>query len=154
LPPLFLLLAVPLPAAAARAPAKAHTKEEQFVRKVVDAILAAVSVRDEAGTRRYLRPTGTATVMFHQADGSVKVRNAALGAYADATPGPERYEERMQDPLVRVHGDMAMVWWRYNPAVDGTVAHRGHQHFDLVREAGQWKIQNVAWSAERSGCNR
>jgi hypothetical protein len=148
----FLLLATALPAVAAPVPAASPTAEEQAVLGVVDAMLAAVSARDEAGTLRYLRPTGTATVLFHQADGRVNVRNAALGAYAEATPGPERYEERMHDPLVRVQGDMAVVWGRYSFAVDGKVAHCGYQHFDLVREAGQWKIQNVTWSVQQSGC--
>jgi hypothetical protein len=149
----LLFVAVALPVAAADAPAVSRTAEEQGVLAAVDATLAAVSARDEPGTRRQLRPTGTATVLLHQADGSVRVRNAALGAYAEATPGPERYLERMHDPLVRVQGDMALVWGRYSFAVDGKVAHCGYQHFDLVREAGQWKVQNVTWSVQRSGCD-
>lgn len=149
----FLLVAVALPVASAHARAVSRTTEEQAALAAVDATLAAVSARDEPGTRRHLRPTGTATVLFHQADGSVSVRSSALGAYAEATPGPERYTERMHDPLVRVQGDMAVVWGRYSFAVDGKVAHCGDQHFDLVREAGQWKIQNVTWSVRMSGCS-
>ncbi|MFC5437202.1 nuclear transport factor 2 family protein [Rhodanobacter umsongensis] len=145
-----LLLAAALPAAAA--PAVPRTMDEQAALAAVEATLAAVSARDEPGIRRYLRPTGTATVLFHRADGSVSVRSSALDAYAEATPGPERYAERMHDPLVRVQGAMALVWGRYSFAVDGKVAHCGEQHFDLVREDGQWKIQNVTWSVQMSGC--
>lgn len=149
----FLLLAMTLQAVAAPAPAVPRAADEQAVLDVVDAMLAAVSARDEAGTRRYLRQTGTATVLLHQDGGRVEVRNVALGAYAEATPGPERYEERMHHPLVRVKGDMAVVWGRYSFAVDGKVAHCGYQHFDLVRESGQWRVQNVTWSVQRSGCS-
>lgn len=149
----FVILAMTLQVVAAPSPATPHAAGEQAVLDVVEAMLAAVSARDEAGTRRYLRQSGTATVLFHQDDGRVDVRNVALGAYAEATPGPERYEERMHDPLVRVQGGMAVVWGRYSFAVDGKVAHCGYQHFDLVREAGQWKVQNVTWSVERSGCD-
>ncbi|MCX7514669.1 nuclear transport factor 2 family protein [Frateuria hangzhouensis] len=149
----FVILAMTLQVVAAPSPAAPRAIDEQAVLDVVDAMLAAVSARDEDGTRRYLRQSGTATVLFHQDDGRVDVRNVALGAYAEATPGPERYEERMHDPLVRVRGGMAVVWGRYSFAVDGKVAHCGYQHFDLVREAGQWKVQNVTWSVERSGCD-
>jgi hypothetical protein len=149
----FLLAAVALPAAAAPVPSASRTAEEQAALAAVEATLAAVSARDEPGTLRHLRPTGTATVLLHQADGTVSVRSSPLGAYAEATPGPERYAERMHDPLVQVRGDMAFVWGRYSFAVDGKVAHCGDQHFDLVREAGQWKVQNVTWSVRMAGCD-
>jgi uncharacterized protein DUF4440 len=149
----LLLIAVAPPVAAGTAPPVAHTAQEQAALAAVEATLAAVSARDEPGTRRHLRPTGTATVLFHQADGKVSVRSSPLDAYAEATPGPERYTERMHDPLVQVRGDMALVWGRYSFAVDGKVAHCGDQHFDLVREAGEWKIQNVTWSVQMSGCD-
>jgi hypothetical protein len=119
----------------------------------VDATLAAVSARDQPGTLRHLRPGGTATVLLHQPGRHVVVRNAALSAYADATPGPERYVERMLAPQVQVHGDIAVVWGRYRFAIDGKVVHCGNQQFDLVRELGKWKIQNVIWSVERAGCD-
>ena len=119
----------------------------------VDVTLAAVSARDEPGTSRHQRPDGTATVLLHQADGRVSVRSSPLDAYAEATPGPERYAERMHDPLVRVLGDVAVVFGHYSFAVDGKLAHCGEQHFNLVREAGQWKIQIVTLSVRLAGCD-
>lgn len=148
-----LVLAVAIPGAAAPTAATPRSAQEQAVLAAVDATLAAVSSRDAPGTRRHLRPGGTATVLLHRADGSVSVRSSPLDAYAEATPGPERYAERMHDPLVRVLGDVAVVFGPYSFAVDGKVAHCGEQHFDLVREAGQWKIQNVTWSVRMAGCD-
>ena len=149
----LMLLAVAHPAGAVAAAVPSRTAEERAVLAEVDATLAAVSARDQPGTLRHLRSSGNATVLLHQPDGKVVIRNAALAAYADATPGPERYSERMHDPQARVHGDIAVVWGRYSFAVDGKVAHCGYQQFDLVREAGTWKIQNVTWSVERTGCD-
>jgi hypothetical protein len=148
-----LVLAVASPVAAAQTGAAPRSADEQSVLAAVDATLEAVSARDEPGTRRRLRPGGTATVLLHQADGRVSVRSSPLDAYAEATPGPERYAERMHDPLVRVLGDVAVVFGHYSFAVDGKLAHCGEQHFDLVREAGQWKIQNVTWSVRMTGCD-
>lgn len=147
------VLALALALVPARAPAAVpHTPEERAVLATVEATLAAVSARDEAATRRLLRAGGTATVLLHRADGRVLVRSSELDAYAQATPGPERYAERMHDPVVLVHGGLAVVWGRYSFAVDGKLAHCGYQHFDLVREAGRWKIQNVTWSVQTTGC--
>lgn len=151
--PSVALLAFALALVPIRAPAAVpRTPDEQAVLATVEATLAAVSARDEAATRRQLRASGTATVLLHRADGRVDVRSSDLAAYAQATPGPERYLERMHDPLVLVHGDLAAVWGRYSFSVDGKLAHCGDQHFDLVREAGRWKIQNVTWSVQTSGC--
>ena len=80
------------------------------------------------------------------------MRNFPLAAYADATPGPERYEEKMIDPAINVAGNMATVWGRYSFAIDGMVRHCGTQHFDLIRESGRWKVQNVTWSVRTTGC--
>jgi hypothetical protein len=122
------------------------------VMATVNAALAGVSARDEAAVRTHLRPTGTATVLMEKEDGTRTIRSAALEAYAAATPGPERYEERMIDPKVEVDGGMATVSGRYTFAIDGTVRHCGSQHFDLVRDAGAWKIQNITWSVRTKGC--
>ncbi|MEP7006716.1 MAG: DUF4440 domain-containing protein [Sphingomonas bacterium] len=132
--------------------ATSPVEDKANVLATVEAVLAGVSARDEAAVHAHLRPTGTATVIMVGADGTTKVRNAALDAYAAATPGPEKYEERMIDPTVRVDGEMAMVRGRYTFAIDGKVRHCGYQHFDLVRDAGSWKIQNITWTVETVGC--
>lgn len=118
----------------------------------IDAAFAGITARDSAAIAAQLRATGTATVIMEKPDGTRTVRNVPLAAYAEASPGKERYEERMTDPEVRIDGAMASVWGPYTFAIDGTVRHCGFQHFDLVREAGQWKIQNVTWSVRTAGC--
>ena len=127
-------------------------EDKAKVLATVEAALAGVSARNEAAVRAHLRPTGTATVIMVAEDGTTTVRNVPLDAYAAATPGPEKYEERMIGPMVRVDGEMAMVRGRYTFAIDGKVRHCGHQHFDLVRDAGIWKIQNITWTVETVGC--
>ena len=66
-------------------------------------------------------------------------------------PG-DHADERITDPAVEVDGDVAMVWAPYTVTVNGTVDHCGYDHFDLVREQGQWKVLNVTWSASHTGC--
>jgi hypothetical protein len=126
--------------------------EEAEVLATVNALHAAVSARDQAAGLAQLRPDGTATVLMEKPDGSRTVRSVKLSTYADATPGPERYEERMINPAVEIDGGMALVWGRYTFAIDGTVRHCGYQHLDLVRDDGRWKVQNITWSVRTTGC--
>jgi hypothetical protein len=119
---------------------------------VIDAAFAGIAAKDEAAIRAQLRPTGAATVIMEKVDGSRTVRTVDLAAWASVDPGPERYKEQMIAPTVAIDGAMATVWGRYTFAIDGTVRHCGYQHFDLVRDAGAWKIQNVTWSVRTVGC--
>ncbi|WP_426700981.1 hypothetical protein ACPPVV_16640 [Rhodanobacter sp. Col0626] len=120
---------------------------------IVNAALAGVSARNEAAVLAQLRPTGTATVLMEQADGSVTVRSFDLKAYAHAVPGPERYEERMLDPRIEIDDAMATVRGRYTFATDGKLQHCGFEHFELVRDGGRWKIQNITWSVRTKNCS-
>ena len=119
---------------------------------VVDAAFAGIAAKDEAAIRAQLRPTGTATVIMEKVDGSRTVRSVDLAAWASVNPGPERYKEEMIAPTVAIDGAIATVSGRYIFSTDGTIRHCGYQHFDLVRDAGIWKIQNVTWSVRTFGC--
>lgn len=148
----FLLIAAQAGQPPATGSGRSPADEELAVLATVRALHAAVSARDQAAGLAQLRPGGTATVLMEKPDGTRTVRSVALAKFADATPGPERYEERMVDPVVRVDGGMALVWGRYTFAIDGVVRHCGYQHLDLVRDDGRWKVQNITWSVRTTGC--
>jgi hypothetical protein len=133
------------------APAKPDAGQAEVL-AVVDAAFAGIAAKDEAAIRAQLRPAGTATVIMEKADGSHTVRSVDLAAWASVDPGPERYKEQMIAPTVAIDGAIATVSGRYTFAIDGAVRHCGYQHFDLVRDAGIWKIQNVTWSVRTFGC--
>ncbi|MEO7688583.1 MAG: nuclear transport factor 2 family protein [Sphingomonas sp.] len=116
-------------------------------------LFAGMAARDPQALLAQLRPEGGATVAIENPDGTRAVSHMAWTEFADhLKPGPERYEERLTDPAVEVDGDIAMVWSPYTFLVDGKVHHCGVDHFDLVREAGAWKILNITWSQRTTGC--
>jgi len=101
-----------------------------------DAILATV------------RPEGGATAVTDKS-----IRHLSWAEFAAAIkPDGHRYEERLTDPAVDVDGDIAMVWSPYVFLVDGKLIHCGVDHFDLIREGGQWKVLNVTWTQRTTGC--
>lgn len=127
--------------------------EEQGVLDAVNRVFAGIAARDARAIGEALRPDATATVAQEAPDGSHHIvhmtHDVLLGHF---TPGPERFEERLTDPAIEIDGDIAYVWGRYTFRVDGKVTNCGYDHFDLVRESGSWKVQNITWSSRTTGC--
>jgi ketosteroid isomerase-like protein len=126
---------------------------EAAVMAPVNALFAAIAARDASAGAAIMRADATATVASEEADGSVKITHLSRETMlAGIKPGPERYEERLSDPAIEIDGNIAMVWGRYDFLIDGKLHHCGVDHFDLVREGGTWKIQNITWSKRTTGC--
>ncbi|MDT9597438.1 nuclear transport factor 2 family protein [Sphingosinicella rhizophila] len=121
--------------------------EEAAPLATVQAMLDALGNRDKEAMAATLLPTATAT---HVADG--KVRQFPMTDFlATIKPSPQKFEEPIYDPLVRVDGDLAFVWAAYDFRIDGKIHHCGTDLIDLVRVEGQWKIASIAWN-QRSDC--
>ena len=127
--------------------------EEAGVMVPIDALLVALAARDGQAILAQVRPDGSATVAEEKPDGTRSIRRTGWAEFAASIkPGPERYAERLTDPAVDIDGDIAMVWSPYVFTIDGKVSHCGTDHFDMVREAGRWKIANLTWSKRTTGC--
>ncbi|MGK6320182.1 nuclear transport factor 2 family protein [Sphingomonas sp. DT-204] len=127
--------------------------EESAVLAPIEAMFAGLAARDGARILAQTRPEGGATVAVEKPDGTRSLKHLSWAEFAGGIkPGPERYEERSGTPAVDIDGDIAMVWAPYQFLIDGKVHHCGVNHFDLVRESGQWKVLNVTWSHRTTGC--
>lgn len=129
-----------------------QTEEAQVMRPVT-ALFAGIAARDARAIGDTLRADADATIASETADGKRAIvhmtREQLLARF---TPGAEKFEERLYDPAIEIDGDIAYVWGRYNFYIDGRLHHCGYDHFDLVREGGSWKIQNLTWSDRTTGC--
>jgi hypothetical protein len=119
----------------------AATSEEQAVLTPVKAMFDGMTKRDAEAIKQPLLPGGSMVLMR---DG--KPTQMTFDAFADRVgrPGTTHIEERIQDPLVRIDHDLAMVWARFEFLVDGKLDHCGTDLFNLVREDGKWLIASVA----------
>jgi len=130
--------------------------EEEQVMAPLRAWFAGIDASDANAIRAQLRigGGGGATVAVTKADGSRIVRHLTWEEYlAGIKPGEHRYHEQFSgQPAVEIDGDIAMVWGDFTLSIDGKVATCGVDHFDMVRENGQWKVQNVTWSQRTTGC--
>jgi Putative lumazine-binding len=119
----------------------AATSEDQAVLAPVQAMFDGMTKRDAEAIKQPLLPGGTMVLMREG-----KPTQITFEAFADRVgrPGTTHIEERIQDPLVRIDHDLAMVWARFEFLVDGKQDHCGTDLFNLVREDGKWLIASVA----------
>ena len=119
----------------------------------IRAMLAGIGAGDGAAATAQVRAEGGATAVAENADGTRAVRHLSWPEFAARfQPGGDRSEERLGEPAIEIDGDIAMVWAPYAFLVGGKLHHCGFDHFDLVREAGRWKVLNVTWSQRTTGC--
>jgi len=119
----------------------------------VEATFAALAAHDGQALLAQTWGNGGTTTTTEKPDGARTVRQMTWAQFADALkPSPEVWEEKLGDTILRVDGDIAVVWGRYTFRIDGRVHHCGMDHFQLTRVEGQWKITSLSWSSRVTGC--
>ncbi len=144
---------VAIAAAPAAAQETASAEDRQAVLAVVDGLFAAMLARDGAAVTPLVEPQGIVTQLSVAADGSQRITSTPWADFAAGlarAPGPIR--ERLFDPEVRIRGDLAMVWSRYDLSVGDTFSHCGTDLFELIRRDGRWRMLHVTYTRERTGC--
>src|SRR6201991_714528 len=121
-------------------PSEAATKEEAAVLAPVQAMFDGMAKYDQPAMLATVQPEGSVALLR---DG--KMLRMTLGDFiGKIKASPKRIEERIHDPLVRIDGDIAMVWAPYDFLVDGQVKHCGTDIVNLVRVDGRWLVAGIA----------
>ncbi len=123
-----------------------------------DSVLAAVekffttmTARDSAGAAAVMRSDGVAHSIRYGPD-SVTIRTSPNAGYLATVARRGGLLERMWNPTVMIHRDLATVWTPYDFHIDGKFSHCGVDSFQLVREKGRWRVLSVAYTVEPTGC--
>ncbi|WP_162806355.1 nuclear transport factor 2 family protein [Sphingosinicella terrae] len=145
--PLVLLLFLAVPASA-----QTPEEEERAVVAAAQRLFDALAVKDEATLMAAVLPEGRVSSHVEH-DGRVTVRTSSWTDWAARLPQvPQRLEERMYSPEVRVRGTLATVWAEYDFFVDGARSHCGIDLFDLAKVDGEWRVLNISFTRETEGC--
>jgi hypothetical protein len=128
------------------APSPALTPEDQAVLASFQGVLDGIGKRDPALIREQLLPGGMATLLRNGQ--AVQLHFDAFVAHIH--PGPEKYEERIHDPLIRIDDDIAIIWAPYDFLVNGKVEHCGTDVVNLLRHDGRWLISGIADNSHNS----
>jgi Putative lumazine-binding len=124
--------------------------DEQAVLVPINQFFAAMTAKDGARILAQVRADGRLAGVSEEG-----VKSSSWGEFtARFKPGegPALEERLVGAPAIEVDGDIAMVWSPYVFLIDGKLSHCGTDHFDLVRDAGQWKVLNITWSKRTTDC--
>lgn len=122
------------------AAAAAKTQSEKAALASFQAMLDGLGHRDKAAMMAQLLPGGSATLMR-----TGKPMQMSFEALTDrlSQPGPESHQERIHDALVRVDGDVAIIWAPFEFLIDGRVDHCGRDIATLVLVDGRWLVAYI-----------
>lgn len=138
---LIALVAVPVRAQAAR----------DSVLAAVNAFFTTMTARDSAGAAAVMRADGVTHSIRYSGD-STTIRTRANAGYLASVARSEGLLERMWEPTVLIHKDLATVWTPYDFHIGGRFSHCGVDAFLLVREKGTWRLLSAAYTVEPTGC--
>jgi hypothetical protein len=83
----------------------------------------------------------------------VVIENELLGSFLLAVSKlhVEVYDERIKFDIIKVDGELAMVWTPYKFYMGEKFSHCGVDCFQMVKWNGEWKIQYLIGTRRRNG---
>ena len=93
---------------------------------------------------------------FSDKEGNHKIKNdtaeGLLTAIANR-PDTEKWDERLQEYIVQIDGNLAHVWTPYQFWFNDTFSHCGANAFTLAKTNDGWKIVHLIDSRRKASCN-
>jgi ketosteroid isomerase-like protein len=134
-------------------PAAAST-EEAAILETVERFFAAMAAQDTAAYGAVTVPEAMTFSVRVSAEGAGPVRARTHAQHMAALAASSQpWQEQLWDPVVMVHGPIALVWTPYDFRLGGEFSHCGIDAFELMKINGAWKLTNAAWTAEPAGCS-
>jgi hypothetical protein len=131
-------------------PAAAQAPQEQAL-AVVKRVFDGMRARDTAAMRTAFHTSARLVLTSTNAQGEPVHRVVPFDQWlASIGRAPGALEERIYDPEVRIDGNLATVWTRYEFFVGENFSHCGYDSFYLARIGAEWKIMQVADTQRRS----
>lgn len=142
-------------AAALQAPAPAGNEagEETAVLAAVEQMFDAMRRRDAEAYAALLVPEGMAVRVRVDGPESDNVRFRSNAEDIELfKQGTDRWDERIWNPTVHVHGPIAVVWTPYDFHINGRFSHCGFDLFELLKVDGKWRLSNASWTVQTVDC--
>jgi hypothetical protein len=142
----------PAPAAAPWPQTAGEVAVRDSVLATVEAFFHAMAANDSAAARAVMMDDGQYYATAERADGFSVRRVRHEEFIRTLVPGGPVHVERMWNPVVHVHGRIAVVWTPYDIYRDGVFQHCGVDAFSLIRTESRWQIAGIVYTIEPTGC--
>ena len=129
-------------------------EDRRAVMAVVDSFFAAMARKDTTLLSSAFTGRGSWVVASYRNGPASITRRPTTQDAAAIAGSADTLRERMYDAVVRVDGDVALVWGPYQFRVGNRVSHCGYDGFHLAREQGRWRIEGGVYTVRPDGCVR
>jgi hypothetical protein len=127
--------------------------EEEAILRTVDTFLLALGNGDRELQKSVEYSDGSIAISRFTKDTPGTVRRMPSSQLQQPTPNHDPFVEFYWNPEVQVRGPFAQVWAPYELRNNGAVVHCGIDAFQLVKDAGAWKIHSSMSSMEPDACD-
>lgn len=156
-PPLVAMSLQDIPALPGTPPRDARPDssalEQRRVRGAMERFFAAMRERDHEALAALLVDSGMLLFQRRNPDGSYTLRHRSNAQWlADYRGSTVLLEDVPGNSVVRVWGPIATISQPYILRRDGRLSHCGVNLFQMVKVGEDWRIANIVWTEERTGC--
>ena len=135
--------------------AKPASADERAVEAVVRTLFDSMRAGDTIKARSVMAPNFRIVVLTQNPAAQTVTREVSgkqFLAQITSRP-PQTLDERYWQSQAQVDGDLASFWCRYAFFLDGKFSHCGTDAFQLYRSPQGWRILNLAYNIQRTGCD-
>jgi hypothetical protein len=117
--------------------------DEPAIKSAVSKLFEGMRKSDTATMRTVFSSNSILQTIIKNKDGQTGIETEPLDSLlvSVAVPHTEVYDERITFDIIKIDGELAMVWAHYKFYVGARPNHCGVDSFQLVKINGEWKIQ-------------
>lgn len=128
--------------------------DRQAVIVVAERLFSAMKSRDTTTLRQMLAPELVLISVRSGGPAPAVTRRTTVSEFVTSiAQSQEEMVERMWNPKVEVHGDLASLWAPYDFHIGGRFSHCGTDALQLVRSNGNWQVVGLSYTVQTAGCS-
>lgn len=129
--------------------------DEAAIKHVVNKIFEGMKKSDTALIRSAFSKEPILQTVVNNRERKTAIETEPLDSFlvAISKPHTEVYDERITFDVIKIDGELAMVWAPYKFYVGEKFSHCGVDCFQLAKLNGEWKIQYLIDTRRRQGCD-
>lgn len=128
--------------------------DETAVKQTVNRLFEGMKKSDTAMMRSAFSSSAILQTILKSKEGKTFVESEPLDSFlvAIGNPHKEVYDERIVFDVVKIDGELAMVWAPYKFYLGDKFSHCGVDVFQLAKINDEWKIQYLIDTRRRQSC--
>ncbi|GAB3513876.1 nuclear transport factor 2 family protein [Spirosoma knui] len=135
-------------------PAFAQSNDEAAVKTTIKLLFDGMRKGDSTQVKNAFAPTATLQTITKSKEGAVSVRNEDIRKFAASVVKypPLALDERLSGIDVKIDAELATAWTPYVFYFQDKKSHCGVNAFTLIKENGNWRIQNIIDTRRKDNC--